>query len=292
MVADFFGEGGGGGVEAPVLGVDPAERAMNFWLGDVEALESGGELGGEGEVGQQGDAEAGFHEGADGVEFAGFAGDLGFKAGAAAGVDGDVAGAAFVEDEGVIAEVHQADGIFATGHFFADKEIEGFADEAVDIELAVVGGELEEAEVGDAGGDGFGDAGGAVLQKGQFDVGIFGAVFLDDGREPAADEGGDGAEGEAAAFDFVYIDDVLLGLTGQVENQIGAVMKEFAGGCQTGAATVADEELRFEVAFQFLDLFAQGSLGEVKGAGGLGEVAMASDGEEVFELVEFHRKKR
>ncbi len=292
VVVDFFGEGGGGGVEGTVLGVDVAEQAVDLGVGDVEAFQSGREFGGEGEVGQQRDTEAGIHEGTDGVEFAGFAGDLGLEAGAAAGVDGDVAGAAFVEDEGVIAVVHEAGGVYAFRLVFAHKEIEGLADEAVDFKLALIGGELQETEVGEARGDGFGDAGGAVFEEGEFDVGIFGAVFLDDGREPAADEGGDGAEGQATTLEFVHVAHGFAGLAGHVEDELGALMQEFAGRSEADAGAVADDEFGLEVFLELLDLFTECALGQVKGSGGMGDVPVTGDGEEVFELVEFHRKKR
>ncbi len=90
----------------------------------------------------------------------------------------------------MIAEIHEAGGVLAFGHIASDEEIEGFTDEAVDLELAVVGGELEETEVGEARVHGFGDTGGAVFQQVEFDVRIFRAVFLNDGWEPAADEEG------------------------------------------------------------------------------------------------------
>ena len=47
-----------------------------------------------------------------------------------------------------------------------------------------------------------------------------------------------------------------------------------------------------QFAFEFLDLRADGRLSDVHAVGGSGEVRLVGDGQEVFELAQFHKRSR
>jgi hypothetical protein len=60
---------------------------------------------------------------------------------------------------------------------------------------------------------------------------------------------------------------------------------------KAGFAPGALEEALAEFVLELLDLLAEGGLGDVAVRGGAGKIAGLGDGEDVAELVNFHRQK-
>ena len=66
--------------------------------------------------------------------------------------------------------------------------------------------------------------------------------------------------------------------------------EEFAVGGEFGFAFEAVEEAFTEFIFELLDLLTEGGLGDVALFRGAGEIGRAGEGDDVTELVHFHRQ--
>ena len=189
------------------------------------------------------------------------------------------------EDEGMGAELGEADGAF--GKVIGDDGDEWVGPGEMGVDVGVLVAAADEAEVGCAGGDRLEDGAGGHFVEAEIDVGELAAEGANDLREDAQHEGRGRRDGELALFSGGGAADGLERQAGFGEDGTGAIAEEFAGGGEAGGAGGAFEEAAVEPGFEDLNVAGEGWLGDVKAKGGAAEVELLGDGEKVAEVAEF-----
>ncbi len=151
-------------------------------------------------------------------------------------------------------------------------------------------GDADDGKVEPPGADGREEQVGAVLREGDLDAGVAAVERREHGREFGQRPGGDRAERDAPA------------------DEAGQFVRDQAhrgGVLQRGARVRQDrlprpgrphgaprpvQQLVPQLAFELPDLRADAGLGDVQAGRGLGETRLVDDGDQVFELTEFHNQ--
>ena len=122
---------------------------------------------------------------------------------------------------------------------------------------------------------------------GDVDFGEAAAKGIEDGQQVEAGVFV-GGEQESAAVKGAELFDGRGSFAAHGEQACGVVAEEFAGSGEGTVAGCALEEDFADGVFELADYHADGGLGTVEADGGAGEAALFGNGEEGFEVAEFH----
>jgi len=247
----------------------------------------------DGELGEEGDANADFDEFAHGFGAAHFHNDTRREAGFGEAFINDLSGdgVGVKEDEGFLHDFLKGDAFaFGKGVVCTDDQGHGVVIEREGFDARVFERERDDGEFGAVHEEvvdkvtGWGDL------DGEGDLGMLVHVGFEDVGEKVGDGGINGTELESFAGEDVAAEQTVGGFVYEVLNLHGVGDKgaAFEGEIDVTASSV--KEFDTEGFFEFGDAAAYSGLGDVHISGGLAEAARLSDGEEVAEMVEVHRQ--
>ena len=125
--------------------------------------------------------------------------------------------------------------------------------------------------------------------KGDEDFGVGGLIVLQNVREEIGADRKSGGDAQRAEFGgLVFVDD-LAGERDLPQELFGMGTKGFTCGRKRQAIAVAGEERDAKRFFESADSSAYSGLGYTQCLSGAVETTVGEDGEEGFELVDFHR---
>lgn len=278
--------------ERAMAGMDYVEiAAQGFGVDDFD----GGEFAfvefvGDGDLREEAEAELAFDHALGGFDGFHFEDDVGEEAGAAeeALAKCPIARAAIEEDE------RPGFDFFEAGLRFGGVGVAGMADEDQRVVAEGHGfdfGMIEgagDADVGIAVEDHFEDLSGIAGADGDHRFGIGGLIVLNHvGEEIRADGEGCG-DIERAAGRWLEFVNGLAREGDNAEELLGMRAEGFAGGREGKAGAFAVEENDTERVFEGVDAGADGGLADAEGFRGAVETTIGDDGEEGFDLVDFH----
>lgn len=271
-------------IAAERLGVDDLD-------GDELAF---GELVCDGDPRKEAEAELAFHHALGGFDGFDFEDDIREKAGAAekALTERPIARAAIVKNQRPF--LH----FFEAGLAFAGSFVRRVADEHQRIVAQGHGfdfGMIQragDADFGVAVEDHFQDLRGIAGTDRDHRFRVGSLVVLDDVWKEIGANRKRGGDIERAAGGGLKLVDGLAGESDGAEKLLGMRAERLAGGRERNAGAAAFEKRHPERVFEGVNAGADGGLADAKRFGGAMEAAIGDDGEERFDLVDFHERLR
>lgn len=284
------GEGGAGAVTEVVEQEVDFPARDRFLQGDPTAPAGVGD-GLEGDR-HEGDADALGDHFEDGAEVGGVEPDLPANvAGLAEFVDLAAEAVEFTQDESLLAFEVLPTQLASAGErvFGRDEHAQRFQSEGfgVDGGVDVHGG--DEGQVNQAFVQALEQSFGDLLDHFDFDAGMLADETGDQAGQQTGCNGGDGAD-DQPPFQGLATIGHAAGCVGQFgQHASGPFVESAAGLGGDDAPRQAVEQGLAEFLFEFGDLLAERGLGDVEPGGGAGKAARLHHGDEVPELLQFHR---
>lgn len=158
------------------------------------------------------------------------------------------------------------------------------------VEPRVLGTERKNAELDGSLQKLIGDLAGKGPLHGDADLREIPAKFVEDRKKP---EAGVliGCEGEAATLERAQLFEGGDGFAAQTQEALGEGAQQLAGGGERGIARGSLKKRLPYLLFQFADGVTDGGLGAAHARSGARKTLFFGDGEESFELVEVHKER-